>query len=153
MSSFPIDTVFAALAAQLGERATRANAVIAAHGASESYHAAHPPDIVVFPQSTEEVAGIVAICAAHGAPIVPWGAGTSLEGNASAVHGGVCIDFAQMSRLLKKLRLSKSLRPPHRPQMLNPHPQRRLPWSPPRRRPLCRLGRPKGLKRPAFPRK
>jgi D-lactate dehydrogenase (cytochrome) len=100
MSGFPIDTVFSALVARLGERATRANAVVAAHGASESYHAAHPPDVVVFPQSTEEVAAIVHACAAHGAPIVPWGAGTSLEGNASAVHGGVCIDFAQMSRVL-----------------------------------------------------
>jgi len=100
MSGFPVDTVFAALAVRLGERASRSNAIVAAHGASESYHAAHPPDIVAFPQSTEEVAAIVSICAAHGAPIVPWGAGTSLEGNASAVHGGVCIDFAEMNRVL-----------------------------------------------------
>jgi D-lactate dehydrogenase (cytochrome) len=100
MSGFPVETVFAALHTRLGERATRSNAVVAAHGASESYHAAHPPDVVAFPQSTEEVAAIVAICAVHGAPIVPWGAGTSLEGNASAVHGGVCIDFAQMNGVL-----------------------------------------------------
>jgi D-lactate dehydrogenase (cytochrome) len=100
MSSYAVADVFAALRARLGERASRANAVVAAHAASESYHAAHPPDIVAFPQSTEEVAAIVAICAAHGAPIVPWGAGTSLEGNASAVHGGVCVDFAQMNRVL-----------------------------------------------------
>jgi D-lactate dehydrogenase (cytochrome) len=100
MSSYAVADVFAALRARLGERASRANAVVAAHGASESYHAAHPPDIVAFPQSTEEVAAIVAICAAHGAPIVPWGAGTSLEGNASAVHGGVCVDFSQMNRVL-----------------------------------------------------
>ena len=100
MRTFAVDAVFAALAEKLGERATRANAVVAAHGASESYHAAHPPDIVTFPQSTEEVAAIVSICAAYAAPIVPWGAGTSLEGNASAVHGGVCIDFAQMNRVL-----------------------------------------------------
>ena len=99
-SGFPIDTVFAGLAARFGERASRDAAVLAAHGASESYHAAHPPDIVVFPQSTEEVVAIVATCAAHRAPIVPYGAGTSLEGNASAIHGGVCIDFAQMSSLI-----------------------------------------------------
>ena len=81
-SPFAADTVFAALTARLGERASRAAAVRTAHGASESYHAAHPPDIVVFPQSTEEVVAIVTICAAHRAPIVPYGAGTSLEGNA-----------------------------------------------------------------------
>ncbi len=100
MNEQAVADVFAALAARLGERATRTAAVVAAHGASESYHAAHPPDIVAFPQSTDEVAAIVAICAAHGAPIVPWGAGTSLEGNAAAVRGGVCIDFAQMSAVL-----------------------------------------------------
>jgi D-lactate dehydrogenase (cytochrome) len=100
-SGFPIDTVFSSLAARFGERASRATAVLAAHGASESYHAAHPPDIVVFPQSTSEVGAIVAICAAHRAPIVPYGAGTSLEGNASAIRGGVCIDFAQMSNLIE----------------------------------------------------
>ena len=100
MTTFAVDAVFAALAEQFGERASRGAAVLAAHGASESYHAAHPPDIVVFPQSTAEVATIVAICGEHGAPIVPWGAGTSLEGNAAAVRGGVCIDFAQMNRVL-----------------------------------------------------
>ena len=100
MAPAAVETVFAALAETLGARASRAAAVLAAHGASESYHAAHAPDIVAFPQSTDEVAAIVRICAAHGAPIVPFGAGTSLEGNASAVHGGVSIDLTQMSRLL-----------------------------------------------------
>src|SRR5262249_23935595 len=100
MTRFSVDAVFVALADMLGERASRSNAVLAAHGASESYHAGHPPDIATFPQSTDEVAAIVKVCAAHGAPIVPWGAGTSLEGNAAAVHGGVCIDFAQMNRLV-----------------------------------------------------
>jgi len=100
MSDGPVEAAFAALAQMLGERASRAAPVLAAHGASESYHPSHAPDIVVFPQSTDEVAGVVHICAAHGVPIVPYGAGTSLEGNASAVHGGVCIDLAQMARLI-----------------------------------------------------
>jgi len=95
-----LEAAFAALAQMLGERASRAAPVLAAHGASESYHAPHAPDIVVFPQSTEEVVAVVQICAAHGVPIVPYGAGTSLEGNASAVRGGVCIDLAQMARLI-----------------------------------------------------
>ena len=97
---FPAETVFAALTAQLSERASRAAAVLTAHGASESYHVAHAPDIVVFPQSTEEVVAVVKTCAAHAVPVIPYGAGTSLEGNASAVRGGVCIDFAQMNRLV-----------------------------------------------------
>ena len=96
MSGFPIDTVFAALAARLGERATRAAAVVAAHGASESYHAAHPPDVVVFPHTTEEVAAIVAdlrrararrSCRSAPAP--------RSKAMRPRVHGGVCIDFAR----------------------------------------------------------
>jgi D-lactate dehydrogenase (cytochrome) len=101
MRKYPVEAVFAALQARLGERASKTAAVLEAHGASESYHAAHAPDIVVFPQSAGDVAAIVGICAKHGAPIVPYGAGTSLEGNAAAVQGGVCIDFAQMNRLVE----------------------------------------------------
>ena len=48
--------------------------------------AAHPPDAVVFPETTEEVAEIVRICAAHGVPMVPYGVGTSVEGNVCALE-------------------------------------------------------------------
>lgn len=89
-----------ALRALIGERATDAAAVREAHGRSEAYHAPHPPDLVAFPETTAEVAAIVAACAAARVPVVPFGAGTSLEGNALSVHGGVCIDFARMNRVL-----------------------------------------------------
>jgi len=93
--------VLAALRALIGERATDAAAVRETHGRSEAYHAPHPPDVVAFPETTAEVAAIVAACAAAGVPIVPFGAGTSLEGNALSIHGGVCIDFARMNRVLE----------------------------------------------------
>ena len=67
---------------------------------SESYYRALPPDIVVYPETTAEVAEIVKLCAGADMPIVPFGAGTSLEGNASSVEGGVCIDFARMNKVL-----------------------------------------------------
>ena len=89
-----------ALCALIGERATDAAAVRDAHGRSEAYHAPHPPDLVAFPETTAEVAAIVSACAAARVPVVPFGAGTSLEGNALSVHGGVCIDFARMNRVL-----------------------------------------------------
>jgi D-lactate dehydrogenase (cytochrome) len=95
------EALLAALRDGLGDRATAAGAVLEAHGRSESYHASHAPDVVVFPESTEEVAAVVRICAARQAPIVPFGAGTSLEGNAASVHGGVCVDFARMDRVLE----------------------------------------------------
>jgi D-lactate dehydrogenase (cytochrome) len=85
----------------LSDRASAAAAVRDHHSHGESYHKPHPPDAVVFPQSTEEVADIVRICARHGAPIVPFGAGTSLEGHVAAVQGGVTIDMTRMNRIVR----------------------------------------------------
>jgi D-lactate dehydrogenase (cytochrome) len=90
----------AELAARFGARASRSPDVLARHGASEAYHAAMPPELVVEPESTEEVQALVRHCAAHRVPVIPFGAGTSLEGNTSAPRGGVCIDFARMKRVL-----------------------------------------------------
>jgi len=89
-----------ALRAVLGERLSDAAAVRTAHAQQESYHTPHLPDLVAFPRDTGEVAAIVRICAEVSLPIVPYGAGTSLEGNTSALRGGVLIDFAQMNALL-----------------------------------------------------
>src|SRR5450755_39386 len=89
------------LAELVGARATTARGVLDEHGRSEAYHANQPPEIVVFPETTQEVVQIVALCATAGIPIVPFGAGTSLEGNTAAVAGGVCFDFSRMDRILK----------------------------------------------------
>ena len=89
------------LAEMVGTRATTARGVLDEHGRSEAYHANQPPDIVVFPEATQEVAQIVALCATAGVPIVPFGAGTSLEGNTAAVAGGLCFDFSRMNSILK----------------------------------------------------
>ncbi len=60
----------------------------------------HLPDAVVFPGSTEEVAGIVSVCAVHRVPIVPRGAGTGYAAGASPSHGGVILSLARLNRLL-----------------------------------------------------
>ncbi len=58
------------------------------------------PDLVVFPQSTEEVAAIVRIAAAEEIPIVGRGAGTGLSGGAIAQSGGIVVSFARMNRIV-----------------------------------------------------
>jgi D-lactate dehydrogenase (cytochrome) len=90
-----------ALRALLGDRISTADAVRAHHGKDESYHAAAAPDAVAFPTSTDEVSAIVRLCAAHGAPVIPFGAGTSLEGHVAALAGGVCLDLSGMDRVLE----------------------------------------------------
>ena len=96
----PIDTALARLAGIVGDRATSAAGVRADHGRSEAYHAARAPDVVVFPETTQEVQAIVALCRELRLPLVPFGAGTSLEGNAAALHGGVCLDMGRMNQVL-----------------------------------------------------
>ena len=85
----------------LGARANDTPAVREHHSRGESYHAPAPPDIVCFPESTDEVAAIVRISAKHGVPIVPFGAGTSLEGHVQALRGGITIDLRQMNKVLR----------------------------------------------------
>ena len=84
----------------LGERYSSSEAIRSQHGAGESFHPGHAPDAVVFPGSTEQVATIVRACAEHDTPIVPFGAGTSLEGHVNALRGGVCISLSGMDRVL-----------------------------------------------------
>ncbi len=88
------------LAGVIGSRATLARGVLEQHGRSEAYHECLPPDVVVFPETTQEVVEIVKLCASLRMPIVPFGAGTSLEGHTAAVAGGVSIDFSRMNKLL-----------------------------------------------------
>lgn len=84
----------------VGERLSTAAALCEQHGRDESYHPPVPPEAVVFAEGTDEVAAVVAACARHGAPVIPFGTGTSLEGHVAAVEGGVCIDLGRMNRIL-----------------------------------------------------
>src|ERR1700750_2289742 len=59
------------------------------------------PDLVVFPQSTEDVAALVRIDNRHNLPIVGRGAGTGLSGGAIPRAGGMVISFARMNRILE----------------------------------------------------
>jgi D-lactate dehydrogenase (cytochrome) len=86
--------------ALLGDRVTTSRGVREHHGKDESYFPYAPPDAVVFPESTEEVRGIVNLCRRHKTPMIPYGVGTSLEGHVLAIHGGVCIDLSRMNRVL-----------------------------------------------------
>lgn len=101
LSPAATEAALAALKQLLGDRFTTASAVREQHGRDESWAVPSPPDAVVFPRSTEEVVEIVKICAAHGLPIVPYGAGTSLEGHVTALQGGVSVDLMQMNQILK----------------------------------------------------
>jgi D-lactate dehydrogenase (cytochrome) len=88
------------LKALLGERATTAEVIREHHSHGESYHPAALPDVVCFPQSTEEVSAIVKISAKYGVPMIPFGGGTSMEAQVNAIYGGITLDMRQMNKIL-----------------------------------------------------
>ncbi|HEY8380681.1 MAG TPA: FAD-linked oxidase C-terminal domain-containing protein [Microvirga sp.] len=100
----PSDATLATLTAELqtrfGNRAVTSTAVREQHGHTLTWIENQPPDVVVYPQTTEEVSAIVKLCAAHGVPVIPFGTGTSLEGHINAPFGGVSVDTSLMKRIV-----------------------------------------------------
>ena len=92
---------FAALSAQLGDRVTTGLTQREHHASGESHHPPALPDIVCFPNSTEEVSQILKTSATFGLPVIPFGAGTSVEGQVNALHGGISIDLREMNKILR----------------------------------------------------
>ncbi len=90
-----------ALRERFGERCTTALAVREQHGRDESaYVSVPPPEAVVFAERTQDVADALRLADAHGVPVIPFGAGSSLEGHLLAVQGGISLDVSRMNRVL-----------------------------------------------------
>ncbi|MDA4846452.1 FAD-binding oxidoreductase [Hoeflea poritis] len=86
---------------RFGERLNTGASMREQHGHTTTYLPNQQPDAVVFPQSADEVKDIVRICADHKVPIIPFGAGSSLEGQLNAPSGGISIDMVNMNRVLR----------------------------------------------------
>ena len=93
-------TAIAILKQRFGERVQTGEAIRQQHANTVTWLPNEPPDAVVWPASTEEVREIVDLARTHRVPIVPFGAGTSLEGHVNAPYGGLSLDFAQMDNIL-----------------------------------------------------
>src|SRR3954465_2674392 len=89
-----------ALRSLAGDRVATSDAARAHHGKDESAHPHALPDAVVYAESTEEVSAIVKLCAQHRVPLIPFGAGSSVEGHVLAIHGGVALDLTRMNHVL-----------------------------------------------------
>lgn len=93
------ETALERLCTLLGDRCCREAAVREARAGDASWHSGPPPDVVVFPESTEEVSAIASICHAARLTIIPRGTGTAVEGGVIATSGGVCLDLCRMNRI------------------------------------------------------
>jgi D-lactate dehydrogenase (cytochrome) len=99
--SFVANSPLEQLRSVLGDRVTDAIAVREHHSHGESYHPPAAPDLVCFPSSTDEIVEIVRVSREHGLPVIPFGAGTSLEGHVHAIRGGISVDMRHMNRILR----------------------------------------------------
>ena len=89
-----------ALAARFGAQCSTASAVCEQHGRDEGSLVAPPPSAVVFAHSTQDVQDAVRLAAQYAVPVIPYGAGSSLEGHLLAVQGGISLDVSRMNQVL-----------------------------------------------------
>ena len=99
-SKASIDAALADLAALLGNRLVTSEAVRAQHTNITTWSAEGLPDGVIFPQSVLDVQSAMRVCAGHGMPVIPFGAGSSLEGHLNAPLGGISFDMKDMNRII-----------------------------------------------------
>jgi D-lactate dehydrogenase (cytochrome) len=99
--SRPVDAVIEAAAAFLGERITINAALRDHHSHGQDTQPPMQPDAVAFIETSEEAARLLGLCHAHSVPVVPFGAGTSLEGHVTPVRGGISLDLSRMTRIIE----------------------------------------------------
>jgi D-lactate dehydrogenase (cytochrome) len=58
------------------------------------------PDVVVWPESTDDVAAVLSGANERGIPVTPYAAGTGLEGGATPAQGGISLDLTRMDDIL-----------------------------------------------------
>ena len=96
-----IATAIPILKQRFGDRLQTGEALRRQHAHTLTWLPNQPPDAVIWPLATDEVRDIVQIASAHRVPIIPFGAGTSLEGHLNAPHGGLSLDFGRMDNILE----------------------------------------------------
>ena len=83
------------------ERCSLALSVREQHGKDESPYDVTPPDVVVFASTTEDIATVLALASQYKVPVIPYGAGSSMEGSLLATEGGISLDVSRMNRILR----------------------------------------------------
>ena len=96
-----IEAALNELAAAMGNRLVTSQAVREQHTNVTTWAPGPAPDGVIYPQNTDDVQRAMRICARHGVPVIPFGAGSSLEGHLNAPLGGISFDMKDMNRILE----------------------------------------------------
>jgi len=97
----PVDAVIAEARGFLGERLSTNAALREQHSHGEDTQPPVLPDAVAFIETSAEAARLLRLCNTYGVPVVPFGAGTSLEGHVTPVKGGISLDLSRMTRIIE----------------------------------------------------
>jgi D-lactate dehydrogenase (cytochrome) len=95
-----VPTAIAVLRQRFGDRLQTGEAIRRQHANTLTWLENQPPDAVIWVETAEEVREVVRVASDHRAPIIPFGAGTSLEGHVNAPFGGLSLDFSRMNQIL-----------------------------------------------------
>ena len=88
---YNIENAVEALKKEFGQQFSISKSVREQHTSTTTVHTPELPDGVVFAYTKEDVQKTVKICHEYGCPIIPFGAGSSLEGHLNANFGGISI--------------------------------------------------------------
>ncbi|KAK4132184.1 hypothetical protein BT67DRAFT_386214 [Trichocladium antarcticum] len=91
------------IARSLGQDAVSYDDDVLEHHGHSDWSTSNSPEravAVVYPRSTSDVSAIARICSRRDVPMVPFGAGSSVEGNFSQPHSGICVDFSYMDSVV-----------------------------------------------------
>jgi len=92
----------AELTGRLGSGQVTVNETVREHHShDESYHTPVLPDVVVFAEKTADVVQVLEFACEHCIPVVPFGAGTALEGHTVPVKRGISLDLTKMNAILE----------------------------------------------------
>ena len=82
-----------------GEKVTAAREILVSHS-TDKWSASHPPEVVVFAESTADVSKVLAFAHERGIPVTTRGAGVGYVGGCVPVHGGIALSVMRMNRIL-----------------------------------------------------
>ena len=95
-----VNRVIALLQSKFRDRINISRAAREEHASGEGVTKSLPPDAVIWPSDKHEVCEILALCNENNVPVIPYGVGSSLEGQVCAPYGGICIDLSRMNSVL-----------------------------------------------------
>jgi glycolate oxidase len=95
------ESFVAALCEAIGAEHVRGDAALLDAYGQDALGKGHPPDLVVIPATTREIAAIARLCNEHRVPLVVRGAGTGYTGGAVPTRGGVVVSMERLNRILE----------------------------------------------------